>query len=92
MHLFGAVSLVSFMLGSIILGYLTILNLMGEPIGTRPLFFLGLLLIIIAVQFITAGFISEQLMRTYFESSNKPPYAIREIIEGEAEPGSKAKC
>ncbi len=89
MHLFGTISLVSFMLGGLILGYLAILKFMGESIGTRPLFFLGLLLIITAVQFITAGFISEQLMRTYFESSNKPPYSVREIFEGEADVESK---
>lgn len=80
MHLFGTLGVASFSLGSVALGYLFILKLMGESIGTRPLFYIGILLWITALQLVTTGFISELLMRTYFESQNKKPYRIREHV------------
>lgn len=83
MHLFGTLGFGSFALGSLILGYLFVLKLMGESIGTRPLFYVGILLLITALQLITTGFISELLMRTYFESQNKKPYRIREHLVGD---------
>lgn len=83
MHLFGSLGFGSFALGSIILGYLFVLKLLGESIGTRPLFYIGILLIITAVQLVTTGFIAELLMRTYFESQKKKPYTIREHLVGE---------
>lgn len=82
MHLFGTLGVGSFMLGSVILGYLGVLKLFGESIGTRPLFYIGILLLITAIQLITTGFISELLMRTYFESQNKKPYAVKEVVGG----------
>ena len=82
MHLFGSLGLGSFALGSLILGYLFILKLLGESIGTRPLFYVGILLVITALQLITTGFISELLMRTYFESQGKKPYAVKSHIGG----------
>jgi glycosyltransferase involved in cell wall biosynthesis len=76
MHLFGGLGLVSGGLGTIIMTYLFILKILGESIGGRPLFFVGILLIVAAFQLITTGFIAELLMRTYFGSQNKQPYRI----------------
>lgn len=85
MHLFGTLGMLSFGVGSLALGYLFVLKLMGESIGTRPLFYIGILLWITALQLVTTGFISELLMRTYFESQNKKPYRIREhLADGES--------
>lgn len=87
MHLFGTLGMASFGLGSLALGYLFVLKLMGESIGTRPLFYIGILLWITALQLVTTGFISELLMRTYFESQNKKPYRIREhLADGKSLP------
>jgi dolichol-phosphate mannosyltransferase len=83
MHLFGSLGLISFGTGSLILGYLLVLKILGESIGTRPLFYIGILLWITAVQLVTTGFISELLMRTYFESQQKKPYRLREHLVGE---------
>ena len=83
MHLFGSLAMGSGLLGGAILSYLFLLKLFGEDIGTRPLFFVGIVLSIAAVQFITAGFISEQMMRTYFESRGKKPYSVRREFRGE---------
>ena len=45
----------------------------------RPLLLLGMLLVFIGVQLVTFGLLAELLARTYYESQNKPVYAIREI-------------
>lgn len=82
MHLFGGLGIGMFSLGSLIAFYLFIEKLLGNDIGHRPLFYVGLLLIIMSVQFVTAGFLSELIMRTYFESQNKKPYAIARRYQG----------
>ncbi|MFT7823949.1 MAG: glycosyltransferase [Sulfurimonas sp.] len=84
MHLFGSMGIGAFAIGSIIEFYLFILKIMGEDIGTRPLFMIGILLLIGGVQLITTGFIAEIMIRTYYESQNKKPYVIKETFQGKA--------
>lgn len=76
MHLFGGLGLSALGIGGLIEAYLFMLKLFGEHIGTRPLFYVGILLIIAGIQLITTGFIAELLMRTYHSSSNKKPYTV----------------
>lgn len=82
MHLFGTIGLSMFLAGGAIQAYLLLLKIMGEDIGGRPLFYVGILLLIMSVQFITAGFVSELLMRTYYGSQNKKPYVVAQIFRG----------
>lgn len=82
MHLFGGLGISSLALGIFINLYLFFLKLLGEDIGHRPLLTLGIVLVIAGVQLITTGFIAELIMRTYYESQNKTPYAIREVFVG----------
>jgi glycosyltransferase involved in cell wall biosynthesis len=63
--------------------YLLILKIFGQSIGGRPLLTLGTMLIIGGIQLITTGFIAELLTRTYYESQNKKPYVIKEIVSKE---------
>lgn len=64
LHLFGATGLLFTTAGVGILGYLTVLWFLGDrPIGTRPLFFLGLLLTMVGVQVITTGLVAELVIR-----------------------------
>ncbi len=89
MHLFGTLGLGMFAGGGIIAFYLLLEKLMGHDIGDRPIFFVGILLIIMAAQFITVGFISELMMRTYFESQGKKPYLIaRRYRAGQEQPNA----
>jgi glycosyltransferase involved in cell wall biosynthesis len=78
MHLFGTLGITMFGAGALIQGYLLIEKLMGNDIGGRPLFYVGILLLIMSAQFITTGFLSELVMRTYFEAQDKKPYVIKE--------------
>jgi glycosyltransferase involved in cell wall biosynthesis len=82
MHLFGTLGIGSFVIGALINLYLLVLKLFGEDIGQRPLLTLGIVLVIAGVQLITTGFLAELIMRTYFESQHKKPYAIKEEFIG----------
>ncbi len=61
--------------------YLTFVKLFfHENIGNRPLLLLAVLLVVIGVQLITMGLLGEMIIRTYYESQNKPIYVVREIV------------
>lgn len=79
LYLFGNLGMTFFGLGVVINFYLLVLKLMGNDIGTRPLLILGILLILVGIQFFTIGIVTDLLMRTYYESQNKTPYKIRHI-------------
>lgn len=82
MHLFGTIGFILLALGIIIDMYLFVLKLFGADIGHRPLLTLGTVSLIGGVQLITVGFLSELIMRTYYESQDKKPYIIKEIVDG----------
>ena len=48
----------------------------GENIGERPLLLLGILLVVVSIQFFTTGIMSEMMTRTYYESSDTKPYML----------------
>ena len=83
MHLFGAVGLITFLIGMLINFYLLILKILGEEIGGRPLLVLGITLVLGGIQLVTIGIVAELIVRTYFESQDKKTYRIKEIISGE---------
>jgi len=78
MHFFGTLGTLSFLGGFGINLYLTIEWMMGEPIGRRPLLFLGMLLIILGVQLFSTGLLGEMIIRPRME--NPATYQVRERI------------
>jgi glycosyltransferase involved in cell wall biosynthesis/membrane-associated phospholipid phosphatase len=79
-HFFGRIGLVSGGLGTLLLGWLFAQKLLlGANIGTRPLLLVAVLLVLMGVQFLTTGVLSELITRTYFASSASRPYVIRTI-------------
>ncbi|NOR82300.1 MAG: glycosyltransferase [Ardenticatenales bacterium] len=81
MHLFGGVGLISGTLGVIIGLYLSAVKVFtGQDIGDRPLLLLAVLLAIIGVQFLAMGLLGEILVRTYYESQDKPTYHVRTVL------------
>lgn len=81
-QIFGLFGIVSFLLGIIIACYLSFLKIFyGYHLSDRPLLLLGALLIIFGVQLCSIGLIGELVVRTYYESVDKPTYVIREIID-----------
>jgi glycosyltransferase involved in cell wall biosynthesis len=76
-HFFGRIGLVVGAIGGLILVYLAALKLVfGENIGNRPLLMLGVLLVVVSIQFFTTGIMSEMITRTYYESSDTKPYIL----------------
>ena len=59
LHLFGGLGLLMGAVGFVILLYLTVLKLWGQAIGTRPLLTLGVLLLVVGIQFVSLGLLSE---------------------------------
>jgi len=78
LHLFGFWGLVFFFIGFLIDLYLVVLKFTeGMALSNRPLFFAGVLLIIVGVQFISIGLLGEMISKTSRQSEEE--YSIREI-------------
>ncbi len=98
MHLFGGVGILSVGLGLLTGLYLVTIKVWAGirggmegfrsvHIGDRPLLMLSVLLVILGVQFFVMGLLAELIVRTYYESQNKPIYYVREIVSsGEERP------
>jgi len=69
LHLFGGLGLVLGFLGTAILTYLTVLKVTGEAIGHRPLLTLGVLLVVVGLQFFSLGLLSEMVTSHHEERS-----------------------
>jgi glycosyltransferase involved in cell wall biosynthesis len=67
LHLFGGLGLVLGLLGTGILVYLTIVKALGHAIGGRPLLLLGVLLVVVGLQFFSLGLISEMITSQHAE-------------------------
>ena len=77
---FAKIALFPFILGTLILSYLTYAKFgMGQDIGERPLLLLGVLLEIFAIQFFLSGLIAEVL--STHNSVNFKQYSIKEVLE-----------
>ena len=61
LHLFGGVGVIASVAGGAILVYLTIDKIGGAGIGGRPLLLLGVLLVVVGIQFLSLGLIGEML-------------------------------
>ncbi len=71
-----------FLSGFFIELYLSVVKIFeGKNIGGRPLLLLGALLIITGIMLFGIGLLAELVMRTYFESSGKRIYYVREVLE-----------
>lgn len=79
MHFFGALGIITLLLGMLINFYLLVVKLLGNNIWGKPLLMLGILLVVAGIQFITIGIIAELQMRTYFEAQQKTPYRIKKV-------------
>jgi glycosyltransferase involved in cell wall biosynthesis len=84
LHLFGFAGIISIVCGITIDIYLTIIRIMGERIGNRPLLVLGNLLIIVGIQFILMGLIGDMMSKVF--QGQSPEYSVKRYLgvkEGE---------
>jgi len=79
MHFFGTIGMLFSLLGSAALIFLTIQKLFFNipGIADRPLFFLGMLLVIVGIQLFIAGFLAEMISRG---QERRNEYAIAETV------------
>jgi glycosyltransferase involved in cell wall biosynthesis len=71
LHLFGGLGLILGFIGSAILIYLTVVKILGHAIGHRPLLLLGVLLVVIGMQFFSLGLISEMITSHHEERAQE---------------------
>lgn len=80
LHLFGWAGIGSFGLGFLISLYLAVLWFAGEgPIGNRPLLTLGVLLMIIGIQFFSMGLLAEMI--AHGTARDSETYSVRRRLE-----------
>ncbi len=80
-HIFGLLGLLSVFLGVVVSAYLSVMKfLYGIALAERPLLLFAILLVMVGVQLVTMGLLGEMVVRTYYESQNKPIYAVREEL------------
>jgi glycosyltransferase involved in cell wall biosynthesis len=76
LHLFGGLGFLLGTIGTLVCGYLSVLWFTGHAIGHRPLLTLGVLLVVVGIQFLSLGLIAE-LVTTHHEERA----AVREAVE-----------
>jgi glycosyltransferase involved in cell wall biosynthesis len=81
LHLFGGVGLFASLLGVAILVYLTVVKLTGHAIGQRPLLTLGVLLVVVGIQLLSLGLISELITSHHEERTGGADRAARLVDE-----------
>lgn len=80
---FGGLGLAFGAAGAGVLGYLGYARLvLDQSIGNRPLLFVGFLLAIMAVQFVSLGLIGELVIRSYYAARGRRPYHVRRALTG----------
>ena len=81
MHVFGLTGLVCLGLGFLVSAWLAFMRIVwGTPLSDRPLLLLGVLLIVVGIQLVSLGLVSDVLVRTYHESQHKPAYYVRTVV------------
>jgi glycosyltransferase involved in cell wall biosynthesis len=76
LHLFGGLGVLMGAVGFVILTYLTVIWFWGSAIGHRPLLTLGVLLVVVGIQFVSLGLLSELITSQHEERMDE-----RERIE-----------
>jgi len=77
-HFFGSIGLLAGAIGSMLMGWLLMVKfLLGEDIGQRPLLIVAVLLILMALQFLTTGVVAEMLSRVFFQGADSRSFVVR---------------
>ncbi len=80
LHLFGGIGLLTSLIGLVILAYLTVVKLAGHAIGQRPLLLLGVLLLVVGIQLLSLGLISE-LITSHHEEHDGPGVRSARLVD-----------
>ncbi len=81
LQIFGMLGLGVGLPGGLICLYLAgVRLLLDQSLAQRPMLMLGVLLLVVGVQFMCMGILAEIQTRTYHEASGKPIYTVREAL------------
>ncbi|MGH3078549.1 MAG: glycosyltransferase family 2 protein [Gaiellaceae bacterium] len=80
LHLFGGVGLLMGFAGSLVLLYLTVIKIGGAAIGHRPLLTLGVLLVVVGIQLLSLGLLSELITSQHEERTDERTRA-QQVVE-----------
>jgi glycosyltransferase involved in cell wall biosynthesis len=81
LHLFGGLGLLVGAAGFLILTYLTVVWVLGQAIGHRPLLTLGVLLMVVGIQLVSLGLLSELITSHHEERASEREHADAVIEE-----------
>jgi glycosyltransferase involved in cell wall biosynthesis len=81
LHLFGGIGALMGAIGFVILTYLTVIWFWGQGIGHRPLLTLGVLLMVVGIQFVSLGLLSE-LITSQHEERMDERERMEQFIDG----------
>jgi hypothetical protein len=84
LHVFGVLGVLSFLAGFVIELYLSVGWFLGRPISDRPLFFLGIVLLLVGVQFIFFGLLAEMIA---YSARRQEEYSIQERLGSDPDAG-----
>ncbi|WP_445114637.1 glycosyltransferase family 2 protein [Acinetobacter sp. WZC-1] len=81
-HLFGSIGLFFGFIGSLMLAYLAVDKyIFDNSIGTRPMLLIGVMCVLMSLQFLMTGIVAELISRTYLNSGDNKSYLIRRIYQ-----------
>jgi glycosyltransferase involved in cell wall biosynthesis len=83
LQVFGPVGLGGLVSGFLICAWVAYGQQFGDQSADKPLLLLGILLILVGLQFVTMGLLAEMQARTYHESQGKPVYVIRRVLQSD---------
>lgn len=79
LHFFGMIGLVTLFAGTVISVWLIVEKILGlTSLGNRPLFLLGVMLVIVGVQFFSIGLLGEMVSKSGHRDEE---YSIRDVIK-----------
>jgi glycosyltransferase involved in cell wall biosynthesis len=82
MHFFGGMGLAIWTCGLLIMVYTGIMRFfLGIPFPEPSLFFIGLILLILGVQFIAIGILADILLKIYYRQNSRKNYLIEKLVE-----------
>lgn len=82
LHFFGMLGFLLFLVGVVLNLYLLWVKIQGNSIGTRPMLFLAVMLVIVGIQFISFGLLGEMLAR---EPKEGETYQVESVWPSEEE-------
>ena len=85
-HFFGSIGLFTGAVGGLLMAWLLAVKfIFGEDIGHRPMLSVAILMLVMALQFMTTGVVAEMLTRIFYQNNKGKNFVVRNVCE----PGSE---